>query len=106
MQSHHLENLRSVDAFTLPGIAQRVLFQRLLMPDSPTMTPEQGRAPLATSTALASTTSSPSSQDEALARYSLEEGMAIQSSTLVWRIPWTEEPGGLQSMGLQRVGRD
>ena len=36
----------------------------------------------------------------------LEEGMATHSSILVWRIPWTEEPGGLQSMGLQRVGHD
>ena len=36
----------------------------------------------------------------------LEEGMATHSSVLVWRIPWTEEPGGLQSMGLQRVGHD
>ena len=34
----------------------------------------------------------------------LEEGMAIHSSVVAWRIPWTEEPGGLQSMGLQRVG--
>ena len=34
----------------------------------------------------------------------LEEVMATHSSTLAWRIPWTEEPGGLQSMGLQRVG--
>ena len=34
---------------------------------------------------------------------SLEKGMAPHSSTLAWRIPWTEEPGGLQSMGLQRV---
>ena len=33
----------------------------------------------------------------------LEEGMATHSSILVWRIPWTEEPGGLQSTGLQRV---
>ena len=33
----------------------------------------------------------------------LEKGMATHSSILVWRIPWTEEPGGLQSMGLQRV---
>ena len=32
-----------------------------------------------------------------------EEGMAIHSSVLAWRIPWTEEPGGLQSMGSQRV---
>ena len=36
----------------------------------------------------------------------LEEVMASQSRTLAWRIPWTEEPGGLQSMGSQRVGRD
>ena len=33
---------------------------------------------------------------------SLEEGMATQSSILAWRIPWTEEPGGLWSIGLQR----
>ena len=37
---------------------------------------------------------------------SLEEGMATNSSVLAWRIPWTEEPGGLQSMALQRVGHD
>ena len=36
----------------------------------------------------------------------LEEGMATLSSILAWRIPWTEEPGGLQSIGLQRVGHD
>ena len=36
----------------------------------------------------------------------LEKGMAINSSTLAWRIPWTEEPGGLQSMGSQRVRHD
>ena len=36
----------------------------------------------------------------------LEEGMATHSSILAWRIAWTEEPGGLQSMGLQRVGHD
>ena len=35
----------------------------------------------------------------------LEKGMATQSSILAWRIPWTEEPGGLQFMGLQRVRR-
>ena len=33
----------------------------------------------------------------------LEEGMAAHSSILAWRIPWTEEPGGIQSMGSQRV---
>ena len=34
---------------------------------------------------------------------SLEKGMAIYSSTLTWKIPWTEEPGRLQSMGSQTV---
>ena len=34
----------------------------------------------------------------------LEKGIATHSSILAWRIPWTEEPGGLQSAGLQRVG--
>ena len=34
------------------------------------------------------------------------EGMATHSSIPAWRIPWTVEPGGLQSMGSQRVGRD
>ena len=37
---------------------------------------------------------------------SLEKGMATHSSILAWRISWTEESGGLQSMGLQRVGHD
>ena len=36
----------------------------------------------------------------------LEKGMATHSSILAWIIPWTEEPGGLQSMGSQRVGQD
>ena len=36
----------------------------------------------------------------------LEEGMAIHSRILAWRIPWTEEPDGLQSMGWQRVRHD
>ena len=36
----------------------------------------------------------------------LEEEMATHSSTLAWRIPWTEEPGGLRSMGSQRIGHD
>ena len=34
----------------------------------------------------------------------LEKGMFIYTSILAWRIPWSEEPGGLQSMGSQRVG--
>ena len=37
---------------------------------------------------------------------SLEQEMATQSSILAWEIPWTEKPGGLQSMGSQRVGYD
>ena len=37
---------------------------------------------------------------------SLEEGMTTHSSTLAWKIPWKEEPGGLQSIGSQRVGHD
>ena len=36
----------------------------------------------------------------------LEKGMATHSSILAWRIPWAEEPGGLQSMGLQRIRHD
>ena len=36
----------------------------------------------------------------------LQKGMAIHSSIPDWRIPWTEEPGGLQSVGSQRVGYD
>ena len=36
----------------------------------------------------------------------LEKGMETHASILAWRTPWTEEPGGLQSVGLQRVGHD
>ena len=36
----------------------------------------------------------------------MEKRMATHASLLAWRVPWTEEPGGLQSMGLQRVGHD
>ena len=38
--------------------------------------------------------------------HTLEKEMATHSSTLVWKIPWTEEPGGLQSMGSLRFGHD
>ena len=41
-----------------------------------------------------------------LLRYNLEKEMATHSSILAWRIPWMEEPGGLQSTGSQRVGHD
>ena len=37
---------------------------------------------------------------------SLEEGTATHSSILAWRIPWTGKPGGLQSVGSQRIGHD
>ena len=36
----------------------------------------------------------------------LEKGMATYSNILAWRIPWTDDPGGLQSMGSQRAGHD
>ena len=36
----------------------------------------------------------------------MEKAMAPHSSTLAWKIPWMEEPGGLQSMGSRRVGHD
>ena len=41
-----------------------------------------------------------------LAQYPLEKEMATHFNILAWEIPWTEEPGGLQSMGLQRVRLD
>ena len=43
--------------------------------------------------------------EQVVASYS-EKAMAPHSSTLAWKIPWTEEPGGLQSMGLLRVGHN
>ena len=39
-----------------------------------------------------------------LLKFTLEKEMATHSNILAWRIPWTQEPGGLQSMGSQRVG--
>ena len=51
---------------------------------------------------LSSSSSSSSSSSDILT----EKAMAPHSSTLAWKIPWTEEPGGLQSMGLLRVGHD
>ena len=41
-----------------------------------------------------------------LSRFVMGKAMAPHSSTLAWKIQWTEEPGGLQSMGSQRVGHD
>ena len=38
--------------------------------------------------------------------YAMEKAMAPHSSTLAWKIPWMEEPGGLQSMGLLKVGHN
>ena len=46
-------------------------------------------------------------RDRSLSREDpMEKGLATHSNFLAWRIPWTEEPGGLQSVGLQRVGYD
>ena len=41
-----------------------------------------------------------------LLKFALEKEMATHSSVLAWRIPWMDDPGGLQSMGSQRVGQD
>ena len=41
-----------------------------------------------------------------LSRLVMEKSLATHSSTLAWKIPWTEKPGGLQSMGLLGVGHD
>ena len=54
---------------------------------------------------------SPMAQQETQVQYvgwkdPLEKEMTTHSSLLVWEIPWTEEPGGLQYIGLQRVGHD
>ena len=47
------------------------------------------------------------SQTQSLGREDpLEEEIATRSGIFAWRIPWTEEPGGLHSIGLQRVGHD
>ena len=43
---------------------------------------------------------------QSLGQEDLEKEMATHSSILAWKIPWTEEPGGLQSMGSQRVRQD
>ena len=41
-----------------------------------------------------------------MSRVKWEKAMGPHSSTLAWKVPWTEEPGGLQSMGSRRVGHD
>ena len=60
---------------------------------------------------MAQIVKNPPAMQEALVRSldqrdPLEEGMATHSHFLAWGIPWPEEPGGLQSMGSQRVGHD
>ena len=47
-----------------------------------------------------------SAEDLPIIRKETEKAMAPHSSTLAWKIPWVEEPGGLQSMGSLRVGYD
>ena len=82
--------------------------------------PESGRSPgegngnplqYAWASLLARLVKTPPAMQEAWAQAlgqqdPLEEEMATHSSILAWRIPWTEEPGGLQSVGSQRVGQD
>ena len=48
----------------------------------------------------------PAMQETQVQPLGQEKEMATHSSTLAWEIPWAEEPGGLQSMGSQRVGHD
>ena len=60
---------------------------------------------------IAQLVKNPPAMQETLVRFLgwedlLEKEMATHSSTLAWRIPWAEEPGGLQSMGSQRVRHD
>ena len=51
-------------------------------------------------------TRSPSGQRQAFRQREHNEGDGTHSSTLAWKTPWVEEPGGLQSMGSRRVGHD
>ena len=51
---------------------------------------------------MAQMVKNPPAMRETWVQYPLETGKATHSSVLAWRIPWTEEPGGLQSMGLQK----
>ena len=51
-------------------------------------------------------TAEPNITAELKEKEKLEKEMATHSSILAWEIPWTEEPGGLQSLGSQRVGHD
>ena len=55
---------------------------------------------------VAQTVSHPPAMQETLVPEDPWKGMATHSSILAWRIPWTEEPGGLQCLGLQRIGHD
>ena len=64
---------------------------------------------LSTTSLVAQTVKRPSTMWETRVRSlgqkdTLKKGMATDSSILAWKIPWTEEPGGPESMGLQRVG--
>ena len=48
----------------------------------------------------------PAMQETQVCSLGLEDSLDIHSSIVLWRIPWTEEPGGLHFMGLQRIGLD
>ena len=72
---------------------------------------ERGRARCCGASLVAQLVKNPPAMQETPVRFlgredPLEKGKATHSSILAWRIPWREEPGGLQSMGLQRVRHD
>ena len=66
------------------------------------------KIPIILRAAMAQMVKNPPAMQETRVRFlgwedSLEKGMVTRSSILAWKIPWTEEPGGLRSIGLQRV---
>ena len=66
------------------------------------------KIPIILRAAMAQMVKNPPAMQETRGRFlgwedSLEKGMVTRSSILAWKIPWTEEPGGLRSIGLQRV---
>ena len=111
---HRAGGQRSVSA--LPGDTTAYLFLLLLAPFSfwarktaaqalpgP---PRLGGALLSASLGSASSQGSIGAQNKPRPIVGVEKAMAPHSSTLAWKIPWMEEPGGLQTMGSLRVGHD
>ena len=84
----------SPPGFSVHGILQARILEWVAIP-FPKDVPDLGIEPW-----------SPALQADSLPSEPPGKGMATHSSILAWRIPWTEEPGGLQSMVLQRVRQD